>query len=48
MRGGFGMDSRYSYLVIPANAGIQSVRRLIFPRIPAFAGMTKGKDVGSA
>ena len=48
MRGGFGMDSRYSYLVIPAKAGIQRVCQLTFHWVPAFAGMTKGKDVGSA
>ena len=27
--------------VIPAKAEIQSVRRLRFPRVPVFAGMTK-------
>lgn len=32
------MDFRYSYLVFPANAGIQSARRLIFHWVPAFPG----------
>ena len=32
--------SRSSYIVIPAKAGTQSVRRLIPDWVPAFAGMT--------
>src|SRR3546814_5522342 len=44
--GRFGVGSRHSStLVIPAKAGIQSMRRLTPRWIPAFAGMTGLGDI---
>jgi hypothetical protein len=37
-----GID--FSPLVIPAKAGIQGNKRIPWPWIPAFAGLTEGND----